>query len=147
MKKSVVFSVLLSLIFSAFSTRAQNVLTDKNKVAVSGYDVVSYFSGTPRKGINDITAEHEGAIYQFATAENRDMFKTNPAKYTPQYGGWCAWGWSQGYPAKIDPKAWTIVEGKLYLNYNPQVKVDWDKDQMGYIKKADANFANRKGKK
>ena len=123
------------------------MLTDKNKIAVSGYDVVSYFSGTPQKGKSELIAEHQGTIYRFATAENLDMFKTNPIKYTPQYGGWCAYGWSQGYPAKIDPKAWTIVDGKLYLNYNPQVKVDWDKDQTGYIKKADVNFAKRKGKK
>jgi YHS domain-containing protein len=147
MKNSFVFSILLMLVFSACSSTAQNILTDKNKVAVSGYDVVSYFSGTPLKGKNDLTTEHEGATYRFATAENRDIFKASPAKYTPQYGGWCAWGWSQGYPAKIDPKAWTIVDGKLYLNYNAQVKVDWDKDQTGFIKKADVNFANRKNKK
>jgi YHS domain-containing protein len=147
MKNSFIFSMLLMFVFSACSTTAQTVLTDKNKVAVSGYDVVSYFSSAPQKGKNDLTAEHEGAVYRFATAENRDMFKTSPAKYTPQYGGWCAYGWSQSYPAKIDPKEWTIVDGKLYLNYNHQVKVDWDKDQTGYIKKADVNFANRKAKK
>lgn len=147
MKKNFVFSILLILAFSACSTTAQIVLTDKNKVAVTGYDVVSYFNSAPQKGKSDLTAEHEGAVYQFATAENRDIFKKSPAKYTPQYGGWCAYGWSQGYPAKIDPKAWTIVEGKLYLNYNQQVKADWDKDQTGYIKKADVNFVNRKGKK
>jgi YHS domain-containing protein len=122
-------------------TQAQKVLTDKNKIAVSGYDVVSYFAGKPAKGKAEFTASHKGAMYQFLNAENRDKFKQSPSKYTPQYGGWCAYGWAQGYPAKIDPLAWRIVEDKLYLNYDASVQKDWEKKQTEYIKKADENFA------
>lgn len=129
--------------FTACNVHAQNVLVTKNKVAVSGYDVVSYFDSKPTKGKTDLTATHEGATYQFSTTENRDKFVANPTKYTPQYGGWCAYGWSQGYPAKIDPESWTIVDGKLYLNYNKDVKVTWDKDQKGFIEKANVNWAKK----
>jgi YHS domain-containing protein len=130
--------------FSACSLNAQNVLTSKNKIAVSGYDVIGYFDNKPVKGKKDLTTTHENAIYQFSTPENRDKFVANPTKYTPQYGGWCAYGWSQGYPAKIDPESWTIVEGKLYLNYNKEVKVTWDKDQKGFIEKANSNWAKKR---
>ena len=142
-KNSLIASLFLFLI-SACNVTAQNVLTTKHKVAVSGYDVVSYFDSKPTKGKTDLTATHEGAIYQFTTVENRDKFVANPTKYTPQYGGWCAYGWSQGYPAKIDPESWTIVAGKLYLNYNKDIKVTWDKDQKGFIEKANTNWAKRK---
>jgi YHS domain-containing protein len=146
MKNSILFSVFALTLFFATHTQGQNVLTDKKMVAVSGYDVVSYFDNQPTKGKPEFTASHENAIYQFASAQNRDKFVANPSKYTPQYGGWCAYGWSKGYPAKIDPQAWTIVDQKLYLNYDTSVKMDWDKDQQGYIKKADANWASRKKK-
>ena len=142
-KNGLIASLFLFLI-SACNVSAQNVLTTKRKIAVSGYDVVSYFDSKPTKGKTDLTATHEGAIYQFTTIENRDKFVANPTNYTPQYGGWCAYGWSQGYPAKIDPESWTIVEGKLYLNYNKDVKVTWDKDQKGFIEKANTNWAKKK---
>jgi YHS domain-containing protein len=131
------------LFFAACTVNAQNVLTSKSKIAVSGYDVVSYFDNSPTKGKTDITANYDGAVYQFSTTVNRDKFVLNPTKYTPQYGGWCAYGWSQGYPAKIDPESWTIVEGKLYLNYNKEVKTMWDKDQKGFIDKANINWAKK----
>lgn len=110
-------------------------------VAVGGYDPVAYFSDKkPVAGKSDITLEHEGATWRFATTANRDAFKADPAKYAPQYGGYCAYAVSQGYTAKGDPNAWSIVGGKLYLNYNKAVQRDWEKQTQSLIPKGDANW-------
>jgi len=110
-------------------------------VAVGGYDPVAYFkSGKPVPGSTAHVTEHEGATWRFATAENLQAFKAEPAKYAPQYGGYCAWAVSQGYTAKGDPKHWKIVDGKLYLNYDANIQSRWEGDIPGFIRKADANW-------
>ena len=81
-----------------------------------------------------------GAKWLFSSAEHRDAFAKEPEKYAPQYGGYCAYGVSQGYAVKIEPDAWTIVNGKLYLNYDRGVQKTWEKDLPGYIAKADKNW-------
>ena len=75
-----------------------------------------------------------------ASAEDRDKFAAAPEMYTPQYGGYCAYAVSQGHTAPIDPEAWTIVDGKLYLNYSKGVQKKWNQDRVGYIRKADQNW-------
>ena len=75
--------------------------------------------------------------------ENKTLFSQNPEQYAPQYGGYCAYGWAQGYAVKIEPDAWSIVDGKLYLNYDKSVQADWEKDKVGYIKKADDNYQKK----
>jgi YHS domain-containing protein len=116
-------------------------------VAVGGYDPVAYFmQGKPVQGSNDITLQHGGATWRFASAENRAAFEADPAKYAPQYGGYCAYAVSQGHTAKAEPDAWTIHDGKLYLNYDKNVQAMWEKDIPGYIKKADANWPGVLGK-
>ncbi len=116
-------------------------------VAAGGYDPVAYFTEkTPVAGKSDIIHEHDGAIWRFASAANRDAFKAEPAKYAPQYGGYCAWAVSQGYTAKGDPRVWSVVDGKLYLNYDKGVQLNWEKDKSGHIKKADANWPKVLGK-
>lgn len=110
-------------------------------VAVGGYDPVAYFAdGKPKRGSQKFSLEHNGAQWRFASEANRDSFKANPAKYAPQYGGYCAWAVSRGYTAKGDPNAWKIVNGKLYLNYNQSVQTTWAKDTPGNIAKGDANW-------
>jgi hypothetical protein len=86
--------------------------------------------------------EHEwqGATWRFASAANRDRFAAAPERYAPQYGGYCAWAVSQGYTAGIDPEAWTIVDGKLYLNYDREVQERWAADREANIRSADANW-------
>jgi len=117
-------------------------------VAVGGYDPVAYFTdGKPVPGSRDITLEHEGAVWRFASAANRDAFKADPTRYAPQYGGYCAWAVSQNYTAKGDPDAWTISNGKLYLNYNKSVQSTWAKDIPGNVTKGDANWPTVLGKK
>lgn len=109
--------------------------------AISGTDPVAYFTeGRPVAGSSDFTHEWNGATWYFASAENRDAFAAEPARYAPQYGGYCAWAVSQGYTASTDPEAWTIVDGRLFLNYSKDVQATWEKDRDGNIAKADTNW-------
>ena len=109
--------------------------------AVRGYDVVAYFTqAKPVEGKRSFTHNWNDAEWRFASAANRDLFATNPEKYAPQYGGWCAWAVSQGYTASIDPEAWRIVDGKLYLNYSKSVQRQWVQDVPGNISKGNRNW-------
>ncbi len=113
--------------------------------AIHGYDPVAYFTDSkPVKGDSTLTYAYDGATWLFANAQNRDAFKADPVRYAPQYGGYCAFGTSRGYKAPTEPDAWTIVDGKLYLNYNTKVRTEWDKDKPGYIQKADKNWTDIK---
>ena len=85
-------------------------------------------------------AQWKGAEWRFASAANRDLFSAEPEKYAPQFGGYCAFAVSLGYLAKGDPEAWTVHDGKLYLNYNKSVRKRWAKDIDGNIEKGDANW-------
>jgi YHS domain-containing protein len=110
-------------------------------VAIEGTDPVAYFDqGRPVEGSSDFEHEWMGATWRFVSAENRDRFAADPEKYAPQYGGYCAWAVSQGYTAKIDPEAWSIVDDKLYLNYSKDVQKQWSADVPGNIAKGDANW-------
>lgn len=110
-------------------------------IAIGGYDAVAYFTdGKPTAGKPEIVWMYDGATWRFSSEANRDAFMANPAKYAPQYGGYCAWAVSHGYTAKGDPAAWTITDGKLYLNYNKSVRKDWEKDVAGNVRKGDANW-------
>jgi YHS domain-containing protein len=109
--------------------------------AIRGYDPVAYFTeGRPLEGKRAFSLKWKGATWYFSSAKHRDMFQANPEKYAPQYGGYCAYAVSQGYTASIDPEAWKIVDGKLYLNYSKSVKELWEKDIPGHIKHADRNW-------
>lgn len=110
-------------------------------LAVGGYDAVSFFDASgPLKGVAAYATEHEGAAWRFASAANLEKFKADPSAYAPQYGGYCAWAVAQGKTAPGDPKYWTVVDGKLFLNYDAKVQRDWEKDIPGFIVKANANW-------
>jgi YHS domain-containing protein len=109
--------------------------------AIRGYDPVAYFTEQkPVKGSEKFTHSWKGATWRFSSAANRDRFAAEPEKYAPRYGGYCAYGVAGGYTVSIDPEAWSLVEGKLYLNYSTGVRRDWLKDTTGYIRKAEANW-------
>lgn len=85
--------------------------------AIGGYDPVAYHTvGAPTKGTADFTAEYQGVTWQFASADHRDLFTADPAKYAPAYGGWCSAGASKGKKVPTKPDLWAIVDGQLYLN-------------------------------
>jgi hypothetical protein len=114
-------------------------------VAIKGYDPVAYFTaGKPVEGAKEFEYLWQDAKWRFASEVNRDTFKAAPEKFAPQYGGYCAWAVSQGYTANIDPSAWKIVDGKLYLNYSAEVQKKWSVDIPGFIKSADANWPKLK---
>ena len=115
---------------------------DRDGVGIRGYDPVAYFDGVPAPGIRTIEHTFEGTIYRFTTAANRDRFVQEPSRYLPQYGGFCAYAVSRGYTAPIDPLAWRIVGGRLYLNYSKRVQKVWEEDVPGNIAKGDANWPN-----
>lgn len=135
-----VFSFLVATLL-ATSLTAAPVNTNWRGLAIKGYDPVAYFTdGKPVEGSADFTFDWEGAKWRFASAGHRDSFAKDPARYAPQFGGYCAWAVSQGYTADIDPEAWKIVDGKLYLNYSPKVQKKWEEDAAGNIAKAEANW-------
>ena len=110
-------------------------------IAVDGSDVVAYFTqGAPVAGDATITHDYMGATWQFSSEANRDAFAADPAAYAPQYGGYCAYAVSQGYTAPTVPDAWTIVDGKLYLNFSLSIRRRWARDIPGYVAAADANW-------
>jgi hypothetical protein len=110
-------------------------------LAMKGYDAVAYFKeGKPAVGNERYQHTWNGARWQFASAENRDAFARSPEKYAPQYGGYCSYAVSHGYTANGDPEAWKIVDGKLYLNYNREVRQLWEQDVPGNIAKGNGNW-------
>lgn len=110
-------------------------------VAIHGYDPVAYFTaGAPTKGTNAFTASWQGATFQFASAANRDAFVAKPDAYAPQYGGYCAMGMVGGGKYDIDPSAWRVENGRLYLNKDPRTQQSWLRDVPGHIVKADAKW-------
>ncbi len=114
----------------------------KNDVAIDGTDPVAYFNESkPVQGSSQYKHQWKGTTWYFSSAENRDLFAQSPEKYAPQYGGYCAFAMANGDLVPIDPEAWSIVDGKLYLNYNQQVKSRWEKDIPGYIAKADQKWS------
>lgn len=119
---------------------AQPLFTE-NGVAIRGFDPVAYFTqGGPVRGRADHAADWGGATWHFASAGNRAAFLADPGAYAPQYGGYCAWAVARGYTAAIDPQAWRIVDGRLYLNFSPRIQRRWEQDIPGNITRADANW-------
>jgi YHS domain-containing protein len=113
----------------------------RTDTAINGYDTVAYFTvGKPVKGQDALATEWMGAKWKFSTQAHLDLFKANPEKYAPQYGGYCAYGVVQDNLVKVEPDQFTIRDGKLYLNYDADVQAKWLKDPAGFIKAADAKF-------
>ncbi|QBK30008.1 YHS domain-containing (seleno)protein [Roseitalea porphyridii] len=124
----------------ARKARAEKLNLDGG-VAIKGHDPVAYFvSGEAVPGDPAITADHDGATYRFASAENRQTFLAEPGRYAPQYGGFCAYAVANGYTAPIDPEAFTVHDGKLYLNFSKGVRSRWERDIPGNITRGDANW-------
>jgi YHS domain-containing protein len=116
-----------------------------NGIAIKGYDPVAYFiAGKAVKGNKDMAVYSAGATYYFSSVTNKELFKANPAKYLPEYGGWCAYAMgAKGEKVSIDPETFKIVNNKLYLFYNRffnNTLKDWNKDENSLKKNADINW-------
>lgn len=121
------------MFFTVFSWSGQALAEDPiytgilSSTAIKGYDTVSYFvgNGEPVKGSEEFKTEWRGADWLFSSQENLDMFKADPEKYAPQYGGYCAWAAAHGTLAKGDPLIYTFDDGKIYLNYDKKINEQW----------------------
>lgn len=148
--KSIIFIAALGLLSISLNAQDAGALRKKhfnldNGIAISGYDPVAYFTQNKAvKGKKDIAIYHQGVTYYFSSVENKELFKTNPSKYEPEYGGWCAYAMGEkGEKVSIDPETFKIVNGKLYLFYNRffnNTLKDWNKNEATLKSKADANW-------
>ena len=137
--KKLPISLLMGL-FSILGFSQEKVFTT-DEGAIRGYDPIAYFvDQKPVKGSNDYTYEWKDATWHFSSTKNLEKFKSDPEKFAPQFGGYCAYGMSNGYKAKTEPDAWTIVNDKLYLNYNVDVRTKWKENLDERIEKAQANW-------
>ena len=142
-RETTLVAFIISAALAAVPAAAEKdpVFTSHGNLAIRGYDPVAYFTeGKAVKGDKDFTLGWQGADWRFASAENRDRFSEDPEKYAPQYGGYCAWAVSRNYTAPTDPDAFTLVDGKLYLNYNKRVMRQWLEDRDANIESADKNW-------
>jgi YHS domain-containing protein len=138
-KSSVVLLFCLAVSLSGLAQKSP-VFAPEGK-AIKGYDAVAFFTDAkPVKGVDSLSYKWQGAEWLFVSRKHLESFKSNPGKYAPQYGGYCAYGTSQGHKAPTEADTWTIVGDKLYFNYNGEVKKMWLKDQQPLIKKADQNW-------
>jgi YHS domain len=137
------FAALLPAVFAAapaFAGKAEIFTGLVDGVAAGGYDTVSYFTGKPVEGSKEFSTKWKDSEWRFASAANRDAFTASPEKYAPQYGGYCAFALSKGALAKGEPTAWTVNEGKLYLNYSEAVRENWRSDIPGNVTAANGNW-------
>ena len=140
LQAAAIATFLCVLVFNSAAAQAE-INTNKKGLALKGYDPVAYFTLKDAvKGDASISTVHAGATYHFASDEHRKLFKKTPEKYLPQYNGFCAYGVTKNRKFDIDPKAWEVVNGKLYLNLNKRVRKIWNKDQANFITEADSNW-------
>lgn len=127
-----------------FNTLKRGVFSDSDTgIAINGYDTVAYFTNAKAvPGSDAHTMSWNGAIWKFASKEHLDLFKAQPERYAPQYGGYCAYGVSKGYLVSIEPEQFTVLNNKLYLNYDAGVQKKWSQDPAGYNKIADAKISS-----
>lgn len=137
--------LVIPLMIATAGAAEPMVNTTANHVAINGYDTVAYFTdGKATKGSVEHEAVWQDARWQFVSAEHRRLFEADPAGYAPQFGGWCAAGVAAGEYYEVDPEAWTIVDGKLYLNYSREIRDKWLEDSSEEIAKAERVWAEKK---
>ena len=135
--------ITLTLLFASILAHAIDPINTGlwGNTAIKGYDPVAYFTESKaKKGKRKYEYTWMGANWHFESKENHDLFVANPEKYAPQYGGYCAYAVSQNTTAGIDPKQFTIVNHKLYLNYNKSINKKWTKNRDQYIIDADEQW-------
>jgi hypothetical protein len=139
--KRLVFTAML-IFFTTFiaSAQKQEIFAPEGK-AIRGYDAVAFFKESKAvAGADSLAFVYKDVKWLFSSRENLEAFKANPEHYAPQYGGYCAYGTAQGHKAPTQTDTWTIVNDKLYFNYNAKVKEVWMKDQPAFIEKADKQW-------
>jgi len=140
-RRAVLFGLVAAPCVAVPALADQPWFFSRQAAVIGGYDVVSYFrDGRPLRGSWRNAVMWKGSTWQFASAEHRSLFEMNPKAYAPQYGGYCAYAVSRGYTASVEPEAWQIVDGKLYLCNSLSVRARWQNDIAGHIQRGDANW-------
>jgi YHS domain-containing protein len=139
------FIIFPALLFSQNNLLRQKQFNTEKNLAIKGYDPVAYFTvNKATKGLSSIAANYEGIIYYFSTVANKNLFIKEPAKYEPQYGGWCAYALgAKNDKVDINPQTFKIINGKLYLFYNAYFNntlKSWNKDENNLLQKANQNW-------
>ena len=141
------YNYLLLLALVGFTANVHAGSTAHSVPAAQGYDVVSYqVEKRPVRGNGHFTAVNKGVTYLFSSQQNLDTFNSNPDRYAPAYGGYCAYGVSVGKKFVGDPEVWRVVDNRLYLNLDANVQDAWLEDVPGRIKTADAKWEEIKDK-
>jgi YHS domain-containing protein len=136
LRRTVSFCVIaFAAIAAGASAGSKPVINlSRGQLALRGFDAIAYSTaGRPIQGAAEFEHRWNGAVWRFSTAANRDAFAKDPARYAPEFGGYCAWAVSRGYTADGDPTAWRMVDGRLYLNYSKRVQALWEEDIAGNI--------------
>ncbi len=141
----VLFTTVVNGIFAQSEQRKKHFNVNNKQVAISGYDAVAYFTQNKAiEGKPDLAVAYQGVIYYFSSVEHKALFKMQPSKYEPQYGGWCAYAMgNDGSKVEVDPKTFKILDGKLYLFYNKyftNTLKSWNKNEAVLQQNADANW-------
>ncbi|MEO9475508.1 MAG: YHS domain-containing (seleno)protein [Cyclobacteriaceae bacterium] len=136
--------ILILLLLALNDQQPSDLNIDKAGLALDGYDAVSYFLGEPKQGFKSIQATYEQVTYYFSSEENKKKFLSEPNKYLPQYGGWCAYAMGLNpEKVKVDPETFKIVDGKLYLFYNfwaTNTLKPWNENETALMEAADKNW-------
>lgn len=143
LRRNILASATCALLLAAPAAKAEQlqIYYANDGAAIGGYDTVSYFMAeTPVMGNPNIAVMWKGAVWYFASHENREAFEANPKAYAPQFGGYCAYAVSRGYTTSTDPNAWKIVDGKLYLVHSQVVENLWERDEQQNIELAEEHW-------
>lgn len=139
--RTVVTAVMILAALSSVALAKELNNLDGNGLALQGYDPVAFFTDNrPVKGDRQFRSQYHGATYYFASADHKAIFEKEPAKYEPQFGGFCAYGASKGKTVPIKIEAWQIVNGRLLMQYDLDVKAKFNTDPQGNLSKADKNW-------
>lgn len=134
-------SILIIALLLARPAVAAEAQFQVSGVALGGYDPVSYFrQQEAARGNPEYRHRYNGSTWHFSNELHRDLFAEDPRQYAPQYGGFCAYAITQGQLVPVDPYAWTIHEGKLYLNYSTRVRAAWRANLDRYLEAAAENW-------
>jgi len=126
---------------AAMASASEVINVDHTGLALQGYDPIAYFTdGKPVKGSAEFTATYKGAKYQFVSTDHRDLFNQSPAKYEPQFGGFCGYAASINKLAPIEVEYFQVLHDRLVLQHNKKAWDLWHKDVEGNLKKADVNW-------
>jgi YHS domain-containing protein len=140
MKKILLLTITL-LATARFVVAAEAINVDQNGLGLQGYDPVGYFTDNkPIKGDPKFTATYLGATYQFASEAHQKTFESAPAKYAPQFGGFCGYAASINKLAPIEVEFFQVLHGRLVMQHNEKAWKLWHEDVEGNLKKADANW-------